>query len=272
MVVSPDGSLRENNSLESTKVAIEIKCPVYKIQTHFPSRYLLQCLSEIEALGVESLLYLSWTRNETAVFRVQRDDELFSDALGIALNIYDGKCVKKPTKLDDKQKELRERITQKSKEVPLVGLFPSLISSNGENCFHQCDLQVNDVKGMLEDMINLANKNYELRRERASEAMVFLVADLGRSWVKENLRCAPVSWFPRGYSLSTENIRIIVEEIMNRCYIAGLHLPCQSFDGQWNGLVIRSCDGKPPSTNYKRTSGRKLNKRKRQKFLRHSEP
>ena len=61
---------------------------------------------------------------------------------------------------------------------------------------------------------------FELRRERATEAIVFLVADLNRSWAKDAIRCAPVCWFT-------------------------IHIPCQLFDGQWHGLVTRTIEGRP---------------------------
>lgn len=78
MVISLDGSLRRDKSLQSTYVAIEIRCPVNSVHTYFPPRYLLQCISQIVALNVEYLLFASWTKEDTVVFRVYRDKGLFS--------------------------------------------------------------------------------------------------------------------------------------------------------------------------------------------------
>ena len=50
MIISPDGSVRTTNDMNSTVVGIELKCPISDIHKEFPSRYLLQCLAEIEAL------------------------------------------------------------------------------------------------------------------------------------------------------------------------------------------------------------------------------
>lgn len=58
-VVSPDGNLTKNSSMESTELAIEIKCPTRGVHFELPASYLLQCLSEIEALNLHKLLYLS---------------------------------------------------------------------------------------------------------------------------------------------------------------------------------------------------------------------
>ena len=76
MVVSPDGSLRRDRTLNSMEIAVEIKCPLKKVHTKFPPRYLLQCLSEIQVLGARYLLYLCWTEDETTVFKVERKDDL----------------------------------------------------------------------------------------------------------------------------------------------------------------------------------------------------
>lgn len=47
MIVSPDGSVR--NSAMETVAGLEIKCPMREIHAEFPSLYLLQRRSEIEA-------------------------------------------------------------------------------------------------------------------------------------------------------------------------------------------------------------------------------
>ena len=72
LVVSPDGSLRRNKELTSTEIAVEFKCPYFKLQTQVPSRYILQCISEMEALEVEQLFYLCWRPDEPSVFKISR--------------------------------------------------------------------------------------------------------------------------------------------------------------------------------------------------------
>ena len=81
MVISPDGNLRADNTIDTTSVAIEIKCPVSGIHTKFPPRYLLQCLSEIEALNASYLLYVSWTETESMVFKVERNITIFQSLI-----------------------------------------------------------------------------------------------------------------------------------------------------------------------------------------------
>ena len=40
-------------------------------------------------------------------------------------------------------------------------------------------------------------------------------------------------------------MRIIAETIHTACHNGGIHSPCESFDGQWHSLAVRSADNKP---------------------------
>ena len=62
---------------------------------------------------------------------------------------------------------------------------------------------------------------------------------------KDSVKNAPLSWFPKGYSLKTETLRKIAEEIHSRCHTAEIHVPAQAFDGQWHNIVVRSVTGSP---------------------------
>ncbi|KAH3696893.1 hypothetical protein DPMN_084376 [Dreissena polymorpha] len=43
-------------------------------------------------------------------------------------------------------------------------------------------------------------------------------------------------------------MRDIAEEVHNRCHESGIHIPCQSFDGQWHNLVVRDSENNPLTT------------------------
>lgn len=246
MVVSPDGSLRQNSRFDSTQVGIELKCPYFKAQTCFPQRYLLQCLAEIEVLNVESLIYLSWTSAESVVFQVQRDTEFFHRAMKYAVMLYDGEHPKKPTKLPPDLQEFKKDLVRKSQSVKLVGIFPSL---SVDNCCPDTDacetINVEALQALCNRINTVHESCYNIKRVKASEAMVFLCCDLDRSWEKNSIKSAPVCWFPKGYSLQTETLRKVAEEVHSNCHNARIHVPAQSFDGQWHTIVVRSIAGRP---------------------------
>lgn len=110
MIVSPDGSIRPNDKFDLTTFAVELKCPVNDIQRYFPQRYLLQCLSEIEALDVDGLIYLCWRPDISTVFKINRNSSLFKKAFALAESIYDSDSIKRPTRLLAETKELKEEI------------------------------------------------------------------------------------------------------------------------------------------------------------------
>ena len=246
MVISPDGSLRQDSTLDSTQVGIELKCPFYKAQTSFPRRYLLQCLAEIEALNVESLLYLSWTSDESIAFLVERDTEFFQRAMNYAIMLYGSESPKKPTKLPPDLQEFKKELITKCQSVRFIGLFKSIVVDNCVPDTNTCGtIYVQTLQALFGRVNDINSSCYNIKREKASEAMVFLCCDLDRSWEKNSIKSAPVCWFPKGYSLPTETLRKVAEEVHSSCHTAGIHVPAQSFDGQWHPLVVRSVDGRP---------------------------
>lgn len=246
MVVSPDGTLRSDKTLASTQVAVEIKCPNRKVHETFPPRYLLQCLCEIEVVGAHYLLYASWTSTETMIFKVERNQTLFQKAMKLALEMYDGTDIKKPSKLTQEMKNLKIEIKDESKKEEIIGRFDSCIATDcGQVVLNARISNADSLCSLLKDIQQCYITKYELNREKASEALVFLVADLDRSWDRQKSRSALVACFPKGYSLDCETMRGISELVYNTCHMNGLHITCQSFDGQWHVLVVRSVDNKP---------------------------
>lgn len=117
MIISPDGSVKHNNECIA---GIELKCPVSSIHHKMPPRYLLQCLSAIEALDVETLIYVSWKPDISTVFKVKRNKELFNDAYHIAKQLYPNENPRRPTKLLEESKQLKTRIEDACKSSEYV--------------------------------------------------------------------------------------------------------------------------------------------------------
>ncbi|KAH3898006.1 uncharacterized protein LOC127864724 [Dreissena polymorpha] len=247
-VVSPDGSLRQDTSLLSTSMAVEIKCPTTDIHFQLPPRYLLQCLSQIEALNVNSLIYLSWTETLTSIFKVERNINLYNNAMEIARSIYDTSNPKRPNTLCSSVKTLKDEIERASKDACFLGCFPSakVGKATVRSAFEVHT--VHEISVLLNSLVDLHSQIHEIKREKATEAVVFICADLNRSWNKNLSLSSPVAWFTKGYSLETKKMREIAEEVHNRCHESGIHIPCQSFDGQWHNLVVRDSENNPLTT------------------------
>ncbi|KAH3847299.1 hypothetical protein DPMN_089619 [Dreissena polymorpha] len=108
MVVSPDGSVRCNTTVESTIIAIELKCPVFEIHKTLPTQYFLQCQAEIAALNVDSLVYLCWRPNFSSVFIVTKQSELFSRAYKLSENLYNNGAPKRARVLSPELKSQKK--------------------------------------------------------------------------------------------------------------------------------------------------------------------
>ena len=180
------------------------------------------------------------------VFQVLKDSKIFQKAMKISVDIYCADRPRKPNQLPPGLKELREELLENCKNVEMIGQFKSVTeTSNVFNEYHEAEMKVEDLSKLLEQINQSHTGFYEIKREKESEAMVFLCCGLDRIWEKNRLRDAPVCWFPKGYSLSNETLRKVAEKVHNECHKAGIHVPAESFDGQWHNLVVRGIDGRP---------------------------
>ena len=137
MIISPDGSVRAGLDEISTIAGVEFKCPLNELHAKMPTRYLLQCLSEIEALEVDTLLYLCWRPDLSSLFKVKRNTILFNEAFQLAQNLYDKGIPKRLTKLTDEIKQLKaavENACMNEETVEFIGVIPSLShDANSQN-------------------------------------------------------------------------------------------------------------------------------------------
>ena len=252
LVVSPDGSIGYTGDANYRQIycGLEIKCPVRQLHNEVPVRYYLQCLCEMAVLDVRSLMYVCWTPKITRTFVIDYNEEILLSALKIATDIYGTANPKKPSKLHPEANVLKERIKTECSKAKLIGEFPSCKVSTNDPPMNQAleskANKVKDVRKIVGDVSYLVKEAFEINRQKASEvSVVFLITDLNRNWSKNPLRWAPICWFLKGYSLTTETMRKIAEHVHTECYKAGLHIPCQAFDGQWHTMVNRSVAGKP---------------------------
>jgi hypothetical protein len=134
-------------------------------------------LSVIEVLNTDYLLFVSWTEAVTFVYKVYRDTDLYKKALGLAISFYANNKPKRPTKLSPEQKALKEKITKASKAIQITGRFTSCTVGVLENTTvtsgAQKKITIYDVKTLPMDIHNQRKTLFELKRETATEAVVF---------------------------------------------------------------------------------------------------
>ncbi|WAQ98499.1 LOW QUALITY PROTEIN: hypothetical protein MAR_022872 [Mya arenaria] len=234
------------NEIDAVSTLLGRSFAITKIHEEFPSRYYLRCVSEIDVLNAQYLLFVSLTETKTKVYKLNRDGDIFKKSMKLALSLYGNDKPKRPTKLSDEQKSLKQEITEASKKVHALGRFVSCKActvSVAERETHS--LSREHFNNLLGDMYQLEISLYELKREKASEAVVFLVADLDRSWESDNIRAGLVAWFSKGYSLTVETMKRIAVFVYTECHSKAIHAPYVSFDGQWHNIVTRTTANKP---------------------------
>ncbi|WAR15461.1 LOW QUALITY PROTEIN: hypothetical protein MAR_005566 [Mya arenaria] len=118
--------------------------------------------------------------------------------------------------------------------------------------------------GTLDEALTIAQQLYESPNNKsptkATEAVVFICCDIDREWWSISIRCAPVCWLTKGYSLSTGTMSNILQEVLNNCKISGLRVPAISFDGQWHDIAVRSVAYCVASSKGRLETNREVNK------------
>ena len=97
ILVSPDGMLctQTHNPLhkEPPLYACEFKCPTpgkYKLPVHYeiPTYYVCQLLAEMAALKVRDLIFVSYSKESSTLFKVTFDEDLWSEINNESQTLY----------------------------------------------------------------------------------------------------------------------------------------------------------------------------------------
>lgn len=88
-------------------------------------------------------------------------------------------------------------------------------------------------------------ETYELKRHIASQVVVVLLADLDRLWKPEEPHAVPAMYFFRGYSLSMDIMRQLLEACKKECKHHALDVSVCSADGEFYNLMVNGKDGQP---------------------------
>ncbi|WAR11034.1 hypothetical protein MAR_036110 [Mya arenaria] len=141
----------------------------------------------------------------------------------MAMVLYQSNDAKKPTKLVPEVNALKDDIAQQCKLVELLAQ-----SGNADIMSKKTFVSIDQLRATID----------HLSREKAPKAVVFLCTELNRSWKKEQLKCAPVDWFPKGYSLRTPTMRKLTEQMHNMCHEANIHVPLVTSNATKHALNI----------------------------------
>ncbi|WAR15567.1 hypothetical protein MAR_005672 [Mya arenaria] len=95
----------------------------------------------------------------------------------MAMDLYQTNDPKKPTQLVQEVKALKDDIAQQCKLVKFLGLFPSAKSCNTDIMSKESVISIDQFRATIDHVTSTKSDFYELSRERASEAVVFLCTE-----------------------------------------------------------------------------------------------
>jgi hypothetical protein len=267
LIVSPDGSIR-NTASDLNYFGVEIKCPfpgkMFSTPVHYslPHYYVPQVLSEMDCLDVDKLDFLSYSKESMTVHQARFDSDLWNT---IYSEIQTIKQNNNPKKLSATLPSLKQSISKYCHtNVNLVAEIKSCIAKpcdhsseiNGAaRIYHQHDTE-NETQSSGELLLRSIRKTFlrcdtiisechKLCAQRASEVLVFMVADLDRSYKPELPHAYPIAYAPKGYSMKTDIMNKIIHEVLYALYTRGLYSLVVSYDGQWAKLAFQSSTGEP---------------------------
>ena len=270
MVVSPDGSLREEETKEP-KMMYETKCKspsafsphvYYKI----PKYYVIQLLTEMQAYNCKHLLFTCWSEESLTAFHVQFNEELWCKCWQELISLYGNESNKRPTRFRPEVQNLRTLIKQfVETNVVFLGEFTSCKSLRLNEstqrgsvekpyvcpneqlgaCNRQTPMQTNDLLDCLINVKQWIENAYDLTRTVASEILVYMVNDLDRTYDAEASIAHPIAYAMKGPSMNNKVFQEMTNEVIKECEKKGLSILVTSSDGQWHRYGVRRQDDTP---------------------------
>ena len=266
LIVSPDGSVRNQEKESDVIAGIEIKCPYpgknFTTPVHYeiPRYYIPQILSEMHCLGVNNLYYMSYSAESMAIHNAEFQLSLWNR---ISEEITNVNANKSPKKLSDGLPKLKAEIDEYRKTK--VSLIAEVKSRKAILCDHP-DADVSRIYHTTSAASTMVSKKpvdlsevyrtymrceglitecHRLCAIKASEVLVFLVADLDRVYKQELPHAFPVAYGLKGYSMKTEAMRKMIQDVLLCLFMKGLYTPVISYDGQWAKLALQTQHGAP---------------------------
>ena len=262
LVVSPDGSLRCNGN-EKLIYGIEINCPfpgkTLTTPVHYgiPHYYVCQVQSEMHSLGVDKLLFLSYSKESMTVHEITYDAVLWEKIYELIKNV-DYKHI--PKRLNVSIPSIKDEIKEFCQSK--VRLHAELSSCTADYCDHpmssdeariyhpdcikptRCNPLLREVLRVFLKCEDIINDCYKICTTRTSEVLVFLVADLDINYKAEMSHACPISFAFKGYSMKTEQMRKMLQDVLFRLFCSGIYCPVISYDGQRAILALQDDQGR----------------------------
>ena len=78
---------------------------------------------------------------------------------------------------------------------------------------------------------DLVSEVYKLQRRKATKILAFVISDMDRIHDGEHPNQIPIAYALKGYSLSTEKLREMIDVVQKKCKAKGIDVLCEATDG-----------------------------------------
>ena len=245
---------------------VEIKCPypnknVLPVHYKPPKYYICQLLAEMAAHETNVGLYVSYSKQSMTVCKVSFDEELWQMIMKEVEYLYGGEKVIRLKKRTDGAKQIQKRLDVFIQEnVEFILEVPSCTASGHstvtytiENLPYLFPIEVLspdspsqcavDPQALGANVSESIEEGYRLNRKKAKEILAFVLSDTDRIWSPEQPHHLPVAYALKGASITVQTVGEMVSEVREQCEKKGVHIICESYDGQWYPLVVRDSQG-----------------------------
>ena len=102
----------------------------------------------------------------------------------------------------------------------------------------------------------LVEEAYELEQRKATEILAFVLSDTDQMDDPQYPNQVCVAYGLKGYSLTTDVLQEMIEEVHNKCHEHGIKIIADCMDGQRSKIPLCDKDGNPqPDYNFRRIAG-----------------
>ena len=91
----------------------------------------------------------------------------------------------------------------------------------------------------------LVEEAYQLERKKATEILAFVLSDTDHMHDPQHPNQVCIAYGLKGYSLTTDVLREMMEEAHNKCHEHGIQIIADCMDGQWSKVALHDLDGNP---------------------------
>jgi hypothetical protein len=222
------------------------------------------------ALKCDKLFYVCWTPKSFTLLRALFDNDLWTVLTDELERVYntDNGIVNIPKRKSEHVPTIKSMIAQYCAEkVELVAEFPAsfcrpcshtsavdskMCARSNHSGGNSVDWQMKqfqlELKNVTQTLLKAGKTHeeiYELLRTPGKEVLVTVLSDLDRKQERERVHAIPVAYGIAGYSLSSENVRSILEHVTKSCQERGLEVRAMSSDGQFYKLCVRNYKDEP---------------------------